>query len=738
MATEEKKNLSAKEQLIEDLKTKEEQGMEVTKAWTSMWSESLRYFFSDQLHGKILHEDWDWVIVNYIWPSAMQEISKLAKNYPKILAHPYSDDDADYAEIWQSALQWAWENALHHEGMRMQQIRACLAGKLFGYRVSKVFWEPRPENGWDEEKQQWMGDVQYRLWHPSEFWASDKEYIQDGDCGTVRYVDLDWAISRWPDYKKQFTEKATSYKDIISSGNRTIRGQLSSYGTYPSTGRGGVDKGVRNNDPTLLLNLVMRSDRMSARQTQDERDRRFVKISETYFKDYEEESIEQTEDIPANELLQTQQAFPDGNGGILDASGASMTSENWPQRTSRKYKRPKYPKGRYIIRCEDTILNEDKKSQVYPYTMWPFVVTPHYLLPFMWQGTDCVQMYKTSQDMINVTVSHLVNNMKQYGDPRVAVEKGAIDVQPGRKKRFFKIFSGAGSIIRLAKGAISGKKFMVIPPANLSSGNIQLYQLFAQEYKNICGLQDIAEGLKSPGEMTATQANYLAISANDRIFLQSIFEDRWVLGVAQLTAEVMQKNYDIDRYFRIVGEENIIGLQQMNQKLKSLKFDVNIEPGQTLPFDEDKREARYEKAYAMLNQPMVNVMLPEMMRIYKISNWKKILQKHEAWVLFTQFHQLYEAVAQQKITPEQAIQIIVNKAQERFKQQQQSIEGIAARNLEKGEFDKKQLNIDRQKGEIEVEKTILNLEKKAAMKEISLEKEKAANKNRNNANAKRT
>ena len=46
----EKKNLSPKDQLLEDLKTKEEHGMEVTKAWTAMWHESLRYFFSDQLH----------------------------------------------------------------------------------------------------------------------------------------------------------------------------------------------------------------------------------------------------------------------------------------------------------------------------------------------------------------------------------------------------------------------------------------------------------------------------------------------------------------------------------------------------------------------------------------------------------------------------------------------------------------------------------------------------------------
>ncbi|MCJ7482657.1 MAG: hypothetical protein MUO31_06800 [Thermodesulfovibrionales bacterium] len=714
-------------ELLKDLKTKEENGMKITESYTSMFQESLRYFFSDQLHGKALHKDWDWIIVNYIWPSAMQEIAKLAKNYPKILAHPQSDDDSDAAEVWQSALQWIWEKGLHHEGMRMQQIRACLCGKLFGYRVSKVFWEDQPDGAWDEEKQEWVGDVKHRIWHPSEFWASDKEYIQDGDCGTVRYVDLDWAVQRWPKFEKQLKEQAVSYKSA-AKGGYTIRGQTGSTATYPLDGTGDSDPGIQTNRPTQLLTLIQGADKMSGQQYPGDEERKFIKLSETYFKDNETNHEKQEEDVPPQELLQQGVILPDSMGGFLDQGGQSMPSDKWPRRTVREWDRPLYPNGRFVIRCEDIILNPD--NQVYPYKRWPFVVTPHYMLPFMWQGVDSVQMYKTSQDMINVTVSHLVNAMKMFGDPRIAIERGAIDVQAGRKKKYFKIFSGAGSIIRLAKGAISGKKFQIIPPQNLGSA-LPLYQLFAQEYKNISGMQDVAQGQKSPGEMSATQANYLAISSNDRIYLQSIFEDHWVLGIAQLAAEITQKNYAIDRFIRIVGEDKVIGAQQITQKLKTLKYDVDIEPGQTLPFDPVQKETRYEKAYAMLASPQVNPMLPDMLRVYEITNWRKILKTHESWQLFMQFNQLYQAVLEKQVTPEQALEIIVNKAKERFAQQQQSLGGISARNMEKGDFDKKQLNIDRQQGDLDIQKTIFKIE-------VNAEKEREQRAKQDSAKANKT
>jgi len=695
---------------LAELKTEEEYGMKITGEWVSVFQESLRYFFSDQLRGKKIHKDWDWIIVNYIWPSAIQEIAKLAKNYPRILAHPWEDSDTDAAETWQSALQWIWEKGLRKGGMRIEQIKACLCGKIFGYRISKIYWEDKPDGAWDDKKKEWVGDVKHRLWHPAEFWASDREYIDEGNCGTVRYVDLEWAQNRWPKYKNQLKDNATSYQDAMKKGGNVIRGQVSSAGTYPASGRGDIDKGMGTNDPSALLQLILQSDKMSGQQSMREEEREFVKISEHYRKNYDTTNKKLEEDIPPEELIQQGLIIPN-NGQFLDAKTLQpFPKEDWPTRVVKKWKQPTYPYGQHIIRNEDIILNPE--DQKYPYSRWPFIVTPHYLLPFMWQGIDAVQLYKSNQDMINVTVSHLVNNMKKFGDPRVLVETGAMATNPKTRKAF-KIFSGAGSVIRLVKGAIGRKAISIVPPIPIGGGALQLYQLFTQEYKNIVGLQDISQGKKPPGEMSATESQYLALSSNDRIYLQSVFEDEWVRQIATLVAEICQDKYDLKRLIRIVGEDKIIGSQQIDQGMKDVHMDIDVEPGQTLPFDEEKRNANYEKVYAMLSQPVTNPMLPEMMRNYKITNWRKILQKYAAWQLFFQFNQLYQAVKEKKITPEQGIKMIIQVARQQFEKDQQSVEGIEARNAEKGDFDKKQLNIDRQQGKLDIDETIFKLEVKA-------------------------
>ena len=131
---------------IEILKEKEDAGMARTNAWVSLWQDSLRYFLSDQLHGRKEHRDWDWVILNYIWPAIMQETAKLSRNF-KIIANPVEPDDDEFAEAFGGFLNFQWskigKRALHNNGMRVEQLKAILCGKLYGYRVSKILWDEK-------------------------------------------------------------------------------------------------------------------------------------------------------------------------------------------------------------------------------------------------------------------------------------------------------------------------------------------------------------------------------------------------------------------------------------------------------------------------------------------------------------------------------------------------------------------------------------------------------------------
>ena len=579
----------------------------------------------------------------------MAEIAKLSKNNPTIIANPWDDNDSDAAEAWQSNLQWQWEKGINKTGMRLEQLAAILDSKLHGYRVSKIYWENN--SFWDGKK--WQGDVKYRLWHPAYFWATGEEKIEDGDCGTVRYVELDYAIQRWPDFEKALISEAKKYKDILGEGvAEIIRGQTATSGTYPSLGTGGVDKGVGGDNSKLLALIIDRN-----KKPNYDPEKEFVKISEFYFKDYETKHIKNEQPVPKEHLLQTGQIQTDGIE-FFDTNGIPLSPETWPKVTVEEYDEPLYPLGRYIIRAgTETILNPEPETQVYQYSRWPFVVTPHYMLPHMWQGIDGVQMYKSAQDMINITASHLVNNMKMFGDPKIAVESGAIATPPGRQAAHYKIGSAAGAIIRLARGGLN--RFKILDPKTPSASQMALYNLFAQEFKNMTGLQNVAMGKEMSGSMTATEVNYLAISSNDRISLQNVYEEEWVKGVAQLIAEVCQLNYDVNRWIRIIGEDSVLGATQITQKLKDVKFDIDLIPGSQLPFDEEKKIAKYEKAALLLSQPVANPMTPEMLRVLNIHGWKKILQRYESWQKFAQFQQLYQSVVEGKMMPQQAANVII-------------------------------------------------------------------------------
>lgn len=658
--------------IVEWAKVREEAGMARTAQWTGMWQESLRYFLSDQLSGQKVQRDWDWVVLNYIWPAIMQEIAKLSREY-KIIATGVEQSDTESAEAWQGFLQWQWKNSLHQHGMRIEQLRAILQGKLYGYRISKLLWQPKAE--WNDKTMppQWDGEVRHRLWHPAQFWASDKEYVNDGDCGTVRWVDVEYAVSQWPAHEKELREASVTYPEMLKGGGDHVTGHSGTTGAYAapgSTGTGDPARGTKPTNQNSLLNLVLQSDINIGTMEENADKRRYCKISEAYLKDYEEKP--QSLEVPykREELQASGTIGTDAAGKFIDQAGQPVTDENWPK-YKIEWSQPTYPRGRVIIRCEDTLLNPKPEDQVYPHKTWPFIVIPHYLLPHMWQGSDAVSLYTGTQDMINVTVSHLVNNMKEFGNPRIAIEAGALQQEagPGRSKKKYKIFAGAGAIIRLARGGL--KKYKIEHPEAPSASATQLYSLFAQEYKNLVGLQDIATG-KQGGKITATEAQFLAISSNDRIKLQNIMEESWVRRLARLMAEMDQHYYPVGRLLRVIGEDQVLGSQQIAEGHKSASMDIDVEPGQALPYEEEKQIAKYEKAYAMLQNPVANPMLPEMLRMLGIAGWQKLLDKYEAWQIYYQMLQLYEAVKKGEATPEQAVQLIVAKATEMYQAEQQN------------------------------------------------------------------
>jgi hypothetical protein len=633
-----------KSQFLSDLDNMETSGMQKTKEWVSLWNESLRYFFSDQLAGHKKHKDWDWVVVNYIWPTAMQEMAKLTNTTFKAIGVPQTPDDLPAAETWQGTVQYLWDKKLN---MRLQHAKAILDSKIFGYRVSKIMWEDKPDGGWDENTKEWVGDVEYKLWHPAQFWMDPQaESLEDAQsAGTQRVVTLEWAQQRWPKFKKELKEEArkfTDNPDFNQFSRNNIWGSKTPAGTGGTGGRDCFVDG-RNQKPLRygsqrLVGLILDQDAVT-KSTDTFQDQQFVRISEIYFRDRTEKKRKIEEEIPAEELVNSGTFSVVEGIFINNETGDEVKRDEWPKRIVKEFKEPLYPKGRVVIKVGDTILNPENKenpnAQKYPYSRWPFVVTSHYLLPHMWQGIDSHIIGMEHQDFINISASHLLNNMKLYGDPKVAIETGALETNPRTKKHF------------------------------------KVYQLFVQEYKNTTGLQDVARGIGGKSGETATARRLDSLSSNDRIRLQSMQEDEWAKTLMNLIAEVIQDKYDVGRFVRIVGEDGIIGAQQITSDLKQIPFDVDIEPGKTLPFDKTEQVQNLEKAAQLVANPVPNVMTPELLRAYEVPNWQKILQRYQGWQQFAQFVQLLGAVQNGEIPPEQALAQLAQRIQQAAPQPEQ-------------------------------------------------------------------
>ena len=627
--------------------------MEVTRQWYDIWSESMRYVFSDHDNLASKHDDWEYIVVNYIWPTMIQETAKLAKNHPKILADPTGDEDAEAAEVWQGATQWQWQEGLR---MRLHQLAAIFCGKIFGYRVSKFYWNPKPRHGWDKTQKIWNGDVEHRLWNPVFFWADGEESVEEGNCGTVRWVRLEWAKWMWPGHDKEFDDVAVTAKDAKEAAFGDVK--FKSWMSGGSMVQSDADDVTNLPLANRLLNMINGCNQFSTESTQ-----KMVRVGNTYMLDEKTTHRKDYEPITVDELLESGTVYVGMDQQLFDVqTNLPYNPPEWPTRLIREYDEPDYPDGRMVLSAGEGdkrfLLNPKEDDQVYPYSRWPFVVTPHYILPFMWQGVNAVTMYKTQQDMINLSVTHMFNNLKQFGDPRIAIEDGAIAINP-KTKQPWTIKSGAGALIRLLKGGLG--RYKVEPPLPLSPAAIQFYQIQAQEFKNLSGLQPIAQGQQLKSGTTATEAQTLAISANDRIFLQGVYEDEWVKGCAYLIAEIMQLHYDEGRYIKIIGEDTLNGVKQITSGLKNARYDISVVPGMTLPFDEEKRIAKLKMAYELLMQPTANPMLPEMLRALDVPNWKKILDEYPVWQDYQALLRLVEGVKTGQVDPKQAMTMIVNR-----------------------------------------------------------------------------
>ncbi len=622
-------------------------GMKVTNTWKRLWHTAIKYAWGQHYEGWSLKDDWDYVVVNRIYPLMFQTIAKLAGNDPKIMTHAWDDEKegtTEYAERWAGHLDYLWKSP-YELNMRAKLIMGLLDCAIFGYMVGEPHWESKPRGGWDPKNKKWVGKTSMRFAHPAHFWTDPSaETIDDAEnCGIMRRVKMEWAQNKWSEYKTEIKEES-----FTSSDQRYYAGETISYEDQKDleTNR------KRRNYFSKMVDLVLRGSGFSGEMSRDsdESDQRYVNVEKIFWRDYSEKSVKIEDPVPVKDLTQQGAVKVEEVTGLILDTKTDEPLEDYPKQVIDEYKEPQFPNGRFVFRIGQTILNVKEKDQVYTESRWPFIVMPYNILPHMWQGGNAVEMGRNSNDVLNMTISTLLQQVRRTADPTKIIEAGALAVDREGKTRSKKNdVTGLGRIVIATRGKIERMRDWIHPP--LGPEVIQLAATIKQNVDDSMFMQDVARGAVTPGKQTATEIARLDRNSETYTALQAIFLDKFIDDTMTLIAEIAQNNYDLGRLMKILQDEDKQSTK-VSQELLDIRFDVNIEPGSTLPFDEQKKQLEYKAAYDILGDPLPNPILEEMLRILNIPKRKEILEKHQGLQLFRQFIQLGQLLTEALNDPE--------------------------------------------------------------------------------------
>lgn len=627
-----------------------EAGMRVTKAWKEMWQTALEYAWGQQLKNWKLNENWEYVIINRIFPLMFQTIAKLAGNNPKIMVNPWDQEAegaTDFAAKWAGHLQFLWESP-YELNMRLKLIKGLLDAALFGYMVGKVRWDRKPRSGWSVQDKRWVGKVAQDFIHPALFWADPSSESMDTaeNCGTKRRVKLEWAQNRWPTFKDEIEAEAFTAAEEEHSDDAAI--------VYKNQ-KGSTLSVDRQLQFSRLVSLIKSQGGLTGdSSTINEEagsEQKYVWIEEMYWRDYSELEVEIEDNVDRQELVQNGQVIEEeGTGLLLDPeTRAPMKREDFPRETVAKFKEPKFPNGRFALRVGRTILNPEEDEQVYKETRWPYFIMPYQILPHMWQGGNAIEQARHNNDIMNMTVSSIFQQVRRSADPTKIMEAGSLAKDRAGKIRtkIDDIIGKLGRIVVVAKGKIDRVRNLDVPP--LDPSTLILADMLQKDIDNQEFNQPVSRGETSKGQQTKAEVIRLNRNSLEFVTLQGIFLDKFIDDTMTLVAELAQRNYEPERLLKILQDDSPGGFKA-DQQFLDVRFDVNIVPGSTLPFDEFQRQTEHQAAYNLLENPVPNPMIEEMLMAYNIPKRNEILARYKGLVLFRQFMQMGQIVGQ--IPPE--------------------------------------------------------------------------------------
>lgn len=620
-------------------------GEAVNDEWADLWQDGLNYVFGNQLARSRRRKGWERVQDNRIFPALTQQIAMLMQRRPSIEPCPYEDGDRPFMPFWKGLLQWQFENDL---GMPLLAALAVLDAGIYGYYVAHVYGEPKAE--WLDREKRWRWAPRAALLRPEYFGADpDAESLRDAAYVYCRRrMLLEKAVQRWPEMRAEIEAAAREEREAgpgsAYSGPPTARYSfaadfsLEDDEEIEESGRRSVEGRLAH----ILLRRARGDDWLPPRTGGAAREDlpRFVTVTQVYFRDGREVAGEQTEPVPAAALLAAgtivrhpelgtyhvanPAAFPPGL-----AAGDEVPADAWPTQVVRRWTdEPLYPHGRFVLRIGRTILNRDPQTQRYAFRRWPFVVGVNQALPHAWQGLNAVEMARGLQDWVNVSVAHLANYVKFFGDPIVMAEAGAVAADPENRKISAKLRACAGAVWRLAAGGRA--KIHREPPVPMPAGTMAIWDAMKEELTDQTGMQDVGLGRRTKGDPTAYEISELSRHTHARTSMAAEYQDAWMADVMALVAEMDQRFLAPGDSVRIAGEGHRGAAAAIAEGACDARFDLVMKVGQALPYDRERSRRDARELYGVLGAAY----LPELLEAYAVPNKQEVLARVGEWADF--------------------------------------------------------------------------------------------------------
>ena len=625
--------------VLDKLRYMEEKSKKHISTWGGIYEDGRNYVWANQLQNQVVKEGWEPIQVNHIFPAVIQEQSLLAQKRASIEALPFEDNDKDGAEFWRTQLQWQYETGLDVPSLL---LRGILDGKTHGHWVVDVYWDPEAE--WDEKEQNWVGAIKVVLRRPEQVcFDPDCEDVDEPEWAyQIEMMPVELAVEKWSDFEKEIREAVGA--EAGETGKTGWFNKVMSH-IMPRRKSWRSDKGdapADNSEGRLAMALAPDSEQVpDSKEAVTEK----VLVMTVLYKDPAREDDEVVYEYTGAELLEDGRAIlgPEKEGEdpiYLDATtGKPFTGETWPSE-SRKVRRPKYPNGRLVVRIGETLV-EDRPWE---YKHWRWAVGHNGLLPHTWHGLNGVEMAKGIQDFLNVFARHLVNYVKFFGDPVMAVEAGAFANDPQNEHVVENTRAVAGSIYKLAD---AGKdKIQRFDPPPMSQGLLACYELFSREIRDQTGMQDIGMGKQQPGQTTAREALALDTNSKMRPALQGILLEMFILRLMRRVQELCQKNMTPGQMVRIAGDDAAgVLMKAVPEDALEARFDLRLKVTSELPFDQERRKMEAKELYALLGLPFISQLLEEYADI--VGDQDELLEKIDA------YRALVAAVEQKRAEGEQ-------------------------------------------------------------------------------------